>query len=301
MLCSNCGNDLIKGANFCPMCGADQTKFLEPTPPRVEKFPASSIVLSQMLANVEVVPYDGEYVRVTITGDEATKQAAALELSDDTVMISAPLPFMTGSGSSKRGGGFFSGGGIVISNFISSVSMSNSGTSWINGQLFVDNQAVDMSRIIQVVVEVPVGTMVKVGKLIGSANIGNTNGDLEVKLSGTTKVQADTIRNLQAKISGSGDVAVQQVYGNISVRISGSGNITINGGHSPSFTASISGSGAVSFNGVAEKADMSVSGSGDIYLRECLTIPSKSKSGSGRISVGKAPQDQKGSERFSNW
>lgn len=299
MLCPSCRNDLIKGANFCPTCGADQTKFLEPTPPRVEKHPASTVILSEMLANVEVVPYDGQYVRVTIEGDEATKQAAVLELANDTIMISAPLPFKTGRGTGRHSGGFLAGSVNVVSNFIGGTS--SSGTSWVNGQLYVDNQAVDMSRTIQVVVEVPIGTTVKVGKLIGLANIGDINGDLEVKISGITEIQAGMIKNLQVKISGSGNVIVQQVNGIVSARINGSGNIAINSGYSTSFTTTVSGSGNVNFGGVAEKADMSVSGSGDIYLGECLTTPIKSKSGSGHISVGKAPQAQKGSEKFSNW
>jgi hypothetical protein len=290
--CPKCGNKLPDGAEFCPKCGT-KVKEVVITPSRTEKFPVTEVILSEMLANVRVVTKAVSAVSVTIEGDEETKQAAKLEVSGQSLKISAPLPFYDG----ERLAGFGSGSSFVSGSIFMSGSMS--GMSIINGQV-VNGRPVDMKRIIHVIVEVPLGTTVKVGKLIGQATIGDIEGDLVINANGSTTVKAGKVKNLSISISGSADVDITSVNGTVEAQVSGSGDVRILGGEAKAFNATVSGSGDITFNGVAETANMGASGSGDIYLAECLSTPNKRESGNGEVRVGRAPTPKAG-KGFSDW
>jgi len=300
MHCSECGKQVPEGAAFCPACGAHQRPQLEPTPPRVESFDVTEVVISEMLATVEVVPADRDNVQVTIGGDEGMKGKALLDVAGPALKISCELPFVGGSSrrSGRRAVGSAFIGGVVISGMSSGVCFS-SGTSIVNGVVCINGCEVDMGREIQVTVEVPKGTTIKVGKLLGKAVIGDTDGDLEVRIKGVTKVSAGKVRNVAIRISGSGSVRIREATGAIQARISGSGNVVVDGGTCESLNASISGSGAIHHGGTARAAQLDVSGSGNIHLSECLSTPGKSKSGSGRITVSRVPRS--GATTFSDW
>lgn len=289
--CPKCSKNLPEGAEFCPKCGA-KVKEIAKTSPRIENFSVSEVILSEMLANVRIAPIEGSYVRVTVEGDEETKQATKLEASGQSLKISAPIPFddrqQSGFGYSE---GSFVGGNVVISSTMM-------GTGSVNGQLIVNGRHVDMKRIIRITVEVPLETTVKVGKLLGKADIGDTEGDLIINISGITNIKAGKVKNLNISAGGATDIDVAAVDGNIDVRLSGAGNVRISGGKAHTFYVSVSGAGDVTFNGTADMAEMHVSGAGDIYLNECLSAPHKHQSGCGSIRVGHAP---KATDSSTNW
>jgi len=282
--CPHCGQSVDPKATFCSNCGK-KVKVVQKTPARTEQFTVTEVIVSEMLANVRITPAGGNQVKVTIDGDEETKVSAKLQVSGSSLKISAPFPFAEGSSSPNMFGNSF-------------VFTGGSGISSINGQIFVNGKAVDMDRKITIEVEVPTGTTIKVGKLVGKAKIGDTMGNLTVNIQGTTEVEAGKVKNLSVSISGSGAAQVAQVSGNIDAEISGSGVVAVDGGNANSFSASVSGSGSVTFNGTAQTADLGVSGSGNIYLAECLTAARKRKSGSGRVRVGKEPKSDQG---FNDW
>ena len=300
MFCSECSVAVPEGAKFCPACGAHQKPQLEPTPARVEEFDQiTEVIISGMLATAKVVPADRRKVQVTVSGDEEMKHKVQLDVAGPALKISCELPFVGGGARSTgtRMGGSFVGGGVFVGGVVSSVSIS--GTSIINGVVCVNGRTVDMDRQIEVVVEVPKGTTVKVGKLLGKAVIGDTEGDLELKISGMTEVSAGRVRGAAIRISGSGDARIREASGAVQARISGSGSVFIDGGTSESLTASISGSGSIHHGGTAKTARLDVSGSGSIHLIECLSTPSRSKSGSGRIVVSRSPRGP--ADSFADW
>lgn len=297
MFCAKCGGKVPEGAKFCPVCGARQRPQLEPTPGRVETFSVTEVIISEMLASVDVVPTDRNDVQVTIGGDEAMKRKARLDVAGSALKISCELPFVDGGSRNfgRRMGGSFVGGSVVIGGMTSSVVVS--GTSIINGVVYVDGQEVDMDRKLKITVEVPKGTTIKVGKLLGKAFVGDTEGDLIIKIAGVTEVVAGKVKNATIRISGSGSAHIREAKGAVQARISGSGKVTIDGGTSESLNASISGSGSIQHGGTAKTAQLDISGSGSIYLQECLTAPVKSKTGSGHITVACAPRG----DAFSDW
>jgi len=299
MYCSKCGKPVPKGAVFCPSCGARQRPQLEPTPPRVETFRATEVVISEMLATVMVVPANRSNVQVTIGGDEEMKRKARVDVAGSALKISCELPFVDGSSrkSSRRGGGAFVGGSVVIGGMSSSVCFS--GTSIINGVVYINGREVDMDRELKVTVEVPKGTTIKVGKLLGKAVIGDTEGNLVVKIKGVTVISAGKVRDVAIRISGSGSARIREATGAVQARISGSGSVVVDGGTCESLNASISGSGSIHHGGAAKTAQLDVSGSGNIHLRKCLSAPTKSRSGSGRIIVSQAPRGA--ANAFSDW
>ena len=288
--------------NFCSNCGARFEEVDEQTPPRMETVNAKELIISEMLANVWISPSIVSGITVTITGDEATKQAAEVKIAGNAVMISAPFPFMEGRARSQ--GGTVStnrfGGNVIMSSGSFVGDYISTGTSMINGQLYIDGRAVNMDREIWVTVEVPIGTTIKIGKLVGTCKVGDVSGDLVTNIRGMTNVLAGKVRSLTAAISGSGDVSVDSVDGGtVEVTISGSGSVSIYGGKAVAFNATVSGSGDVTFRGVAGTASLGVSGSGDIYLAECESAPLKRKSGSGSIRIGKYPKT--GGNEISDW
>ena len=281
MYCPNCGTEVATSSKFCHQCGANIKARLEPTPPRVEKFAVSEVILSRMLANVKVTVGNVRGVKVTIEGDEEIKQNAMLETSGNALKISAPLAFRNGTLYTGDESGY--SGNISIR----------------NGQVSIDGSPIDMERTLLVEVEVPKGTTIKAGKVIGKSYIGDTEGDLYVRVAGTGSVSAGRVKSANLRISGSGDLNIRRVNGRVDARVSGAGNINIEGGYASKYSASVSGAGNVNFQGVAEEADLSISGMGNIYLAECKTAPNKSKSGMGSIRVGRAPSSE--SAGFDNW
>lgn len=295
MKCKSCQQEIPRNSKFCPECGRPQEK-QKTTSPRVEVFSTSEVIISEMLADVQVNSSDRDDVQVTISGDEEIKNTARLELSGSTLKISADLPFKEG-GTGGLGGKFnriFSSSSISITrgSVISTgggINIVNDQINIVNDQIIINGRAVDTERKIFVTVEVPKGTTIKVGKLFGKAVIGDTEGDLHVKAKGSTRVNAGKIQSLYLDISGSADVRINEVSGDVEVVVSGSGDVDIRGGHSKSFNVRVSGSGDVKHRGVSDAANLRVSGSGDITLGECLSVPVKSVSGSGDINIHKAP------------
>ena len=70
------------------------------------------------------------------------------------------------------------------------------------------------------------------------------------------------------------------------LKIDGSGDIRIKGGNINELNATISGSGNIKIGAVVQSADLNISGSGDIRVKQVVNKPYKNKSGSGSIKVG---------------
>lgn len=113
-------------------------------------------------------------------------------------------------------------------------------------------------------------------------------------VSGSGKIEATddwTIPEIEAKISGSGDIQLGHVVcGTLKATISGSGNIEAQGGEAGLEELTISGSGHIDIrNVVASDANANISGSGDIYT-QVTGLLDATISGSGNIYYLGTPQ-----------
>jgi hypothetical protein len=102
------------------------------------------------------------------------------------------------------------------------------------------------------------------GDVIAQTKITATELDLKVSGSGSLKAEVDVTGDLEADISGSGDIEVRGTAGDFDADISGSGDVsaslTIAGGT----TVAIAGSGKIIIDGKAREMEARISGSGNI-------------------------------------
>ena len=113
-----------------------------------------------------------------------------------------------------------------------------------------------------------------------------TTNDLDVKISGSGDIVADSLFNndLSVNISGSGDLFLESLDTSHSndIRISGSGKLNLFGMPVLKSTVNISGSGQCDLN-VVESLDVKISGSGDLrYIGNPSVYQTISGSGSVR-------------------
>jgi hypothetical protein len=112
--------------------------------------------------------------------------------------------------------------------------------------------------------------------------------DVRASLSGIGQIGAGVVtHSLGVDISGAGDMSVQQASGVIRADISGAGRLHIAGGHASNIDAHLSGSGDVDFGGVADTVNASASGSGDLRVARVTGPVVSSTSGAGRVIVNR--------------
>ncbi len=108
----------------------------------------------------------------------------------------------------------------------------------------------------------------------------NLSGSASFNLTGPL-----TGSNLDLKVSGSGNIEVQQasLTDKLSSTISGSGSITVYSGISPNESLHVSGSGSINLVGLqADKTSADISGSGNIKVKVAQTLDAHI-SGSGSV------------------
>jgi len=90
---------------------------------------------------------------------------------------------------------------------------------------------------------------------------------LEVAISGSGDVACAHVRNVSVRIAGSGDLAVMNLDGSLEATIAGSGDICCSGGEVDSLRVNVNGSGSLACERlVVGDAEITVRGSGAISL-----------------------------------
>jgi hypothetical protein len=118
--------------------------------------------------------------------------------------------------------------------------------------------------------------------------IGPVAGDLSLDLSGHADIQAERVKNLNTDMSGSGQLGVNEVTGNMNVEESGSAKLSIAKATSPDLNLELSGSGSVHVgSGSISRLKMEVSGSAPVEIDATVGDAMIDVSGSGDISVAK--------------
>lgn len=101
----------------------------------------------------------------------------------------------------------------------------------------------------------------------GDITVGAISGDLAVDINGSGKVKTGpTAGAVTLEIDGSGDIEIASVSGPVAAEINGSGDIALRGGRADPLSVSIAGSGDLTLDGTAGSQSISQSGSGKVTI-----------------------------------
>lgn len=131
-------------------------------------------------------------------------------------------------------------------------------------------------------ISVPKGTDLSVDGLIGEAEIGDLGGDLKFEVS-AVDAQIGNVSTAALHVSGSGDIHLGNVAGELIIEIAGSGSVEA--GNADSAEVSIAGSGDVSIGDVRRGLKAEIAGSGDIQVKSVNGPVSAELAGSGDVSI----------------
>jgi len=109
--------------------------------------------------------------------------------------------------------------------------------------------------------------------------------ELKAKIKGSTSIDVIQAENITAEISGSGNISVTELKGNLYGRISGSGNIDVLNGDIDDLNVVVSGSGSLFVGATVNTASLILSGSGEMLVAHVLEGYVEQKTGSGTIRV----------------
>jgi hypothetical protein len=200
-----------------------------------------------------------------------------VELKEETVFVKGDQTqtqtFVSGRGSSVGWNNT-----TIIGNITNS-----QGISIGDGAVFVSS---GVSHSKEVRITVPEGSSVNVSNINGKVIVGNTHGPFVGKVSASHNMSVGAVGSANLSNTGSANIDVASVTGNLEVNISGSGNVDVVGGNVPNLEVKASGSGQFEFDGTATNANLLVCGSGDIKVHCVTGRLTQSTSGSGRIRVG---------------
>jgi hypothetical protein len=120
---------------------------------------------------------------------------------------------------------------------------------------------------------------------VGAIRMGQAQR-LEVHLSGVTNVHATRVSALDASLSGTGGLTLNELNGPMEARVSGAGHIKVLQGNAGAVRAAISGVGGIDFGGQAQSLDAQISGIGGIRVKSVTGAVTKSVSGIGHVTIG---------------
>ncbi|HEX9008528.1 MAG TPA: DUF2807 domain-containing protein [Patescibacteria group bacterium] len=297
MKCS-CGKALLPGAKFCSECGA-KVEALPTTPAIVRQYPVKKVSINTVFAHVVFNEVVGDQTTIEIDGDEEMKQALAIGVDEDAVIIRGELPGVT-------------------------IRMNPFSVQKRNGEIWVNGVYMDPARRLEIKISVPAGSSIWInrytvgdmvfsgvftGAMIDNSSVclvrGKTFNNLNLTLSSSGGFYAERVTeyleldasasgdadmeevmaDAKVYLSGSGDLTMSVFNGSLSASLSGSGNVSIDDGKVELLSARLSGSGDLSVDGTVVKAVLILSGSGDVEIDTCVNKPEKDVSGSGDVDI----------------
>lgn len=138
----------------------------------------------------------------------------------------------------------------------------------------------------KVVITIPKGVQVHVQDPVGTHRLGDTEGALSVQNSAVGDIQAGKVRSVVARLSGSGDLTVDELLGGVcDVSSTETGDFECEDGRAGELSLHTSGTGSLRFGGTAERADLVATGTGDIRVKHALTITREVNTGVGSVKV----------------
>lgn len=242
-----------------------------------KKFTANKFEARDVFMDISIQPYNGKEISVSAKGAESDLEDLIIREEQGVVVIKGKDKKVGGGMTVISGGSSITiGGGISNYSIVDGISVQGNTVINVGG---VRNKT-------QIEVLVPKKTAINIFRVDGKVNIGNVNGPLRLHIKGQNEVNAGSITKVFAKVSGTGNVNIATVKGDVSLEVSGTGSVTIKGGEIGELDASVKGTGRIDIYAKAETADLNVSGVGQVYVLNVVKRPSRNVSGVGRIEVG---------------
>jgi hypothetical protein len=222
---------------------------------------ASVLTLTNLLATIHIYPTEDndERIRVLVEGGNEIREIEG-SVNEDTLTIQGPKEIIQQGGSSIHISNSRIGGGVFLTN--------NRGSCL--GNLF--GRKTVSKKPSQNDVE---------GYLI----LGNINGDISLNFNGSCDTHIGSVKNLRINSTGTSNINVHHIDGNLDMFLIGSGDIEVCDGSIPSFNLFSTGSGNVYLNTSVKESQISLMGSGDILVKSIETQLSFYKSGMGDLTI----------------
>ncbi len=124
------------------------------------------------------------------------------------------------------------------------------------------------------------------GDLVGEGKFSTNDLELKVSGSGSIDVQADAKGQVEADVSGSGDLTIKGSGQSLESAVSGSGKVNVTATISGKVDVSVSGSGKVVASGTAQQIKATISGSGKVLAADLEVSKCEVRiSGSGDVEI----------------
>lgn len=141
---------------------------------------------------------------------------------------------------------------------------------------------------------------------VGDYRIGDVGGDLDLDMSGASRLVTGLMALLSADLSGASEIDIAKAVGKMDISLSGAGHmrirsleaseaemalsgagsITINAGEIGSLQAEQSGFGDIDVGAIVHDADIDLSGQGNVKLARVTGDLHRDVSGLGEVTVG---------------
>lgn len=171
-----------------------------------------TIKLKTMLGLIAVLPQQTDRVTLAVYGSDKQMINLRTNVQGGVLNIEGELPFKPSLLDGLLG---FRGVDLSFS------------VPGVRRILFVDGRRIDLSRYIQLVLTVPIGTNVSIGNLIGAIGIGSNLGRLDFSSSFDANVYARSVAVFTGEIRGHNKVQVRRVDNSTAINVSGRGSCVI--------------------------------------------------------------------------
>ncbi len=229
-------------------------------------FRSQVLEVSGVHAKVSIEPHAGDVIEVTISGEQDAVEAIVMNESKGCLVI---------SGQPSRATKYVVSGATVISGRVFD--------SIVNNVVLTAGGGADLAKVD---IKVPQGAPVRLNRVRGKTEVGDTLGPLLVNLDGSNQIQAGKVTDTDLLLSGSGRIRIAETNGHVNINLVGSAQVRIDRGAVSNIKVDMTGSGNVNFGGKAQDADVRMTGSGNVSLAYVENRPHKVVIGSGNLSIG---------------
>lgn len=143
----------------------------------------------------------------------------------------------------------------------------------------------DMDKLV-LTLEMPASMPLDLTLVGGKGEVGaRETNDTKINMNGFGDIRLKSVKNLESKIDGSGEIIIAEINGDATLAIRGDGKYTIHKGMIPHLQASIGGTGIIDVRAGVQDADLKSEGAGEMKLKTVKGKLKQSMSGAGNIRI----------------
>jgi hypothetical protein len=135
-----------------------------------------------------------------------------------------------------------------------------------------------------VVVQVPVGTLIRATGFVGQAEIKGEARQINVQV-GSGDVRIERVVDAKLRVQGAGSIHVEAASGDLELDLPGAGSIEVEKGQVGKLSAALGGAGEIRFGGTATAARLRADGAGSIRVHRVVQKPTIINNAAGEIVV----------------